>query len=531
LFFTHPFEEKFIALVGNDDNVRIFRDKYLFQRFLESQQIKIVFSYGLQDVIRHLNVITPDILFCDVQIGMKLLCGRNKGRFRQGKEPWEIKSIVDKYIEDDVRSWLNSLQNNKVSGLDEWTLGNHTLLNSLFFAFRSATDHMLEELKSNEEYERYNDVEVPIYNIFLKTEYEGIRINNDAICSLLVDLSDRYYRSIKMLELNYGFIRRIHSSLKIDDIKDIILDDQYEELSKEESLWDVIDHFPPEENDFLFHLANARVCYRNRRELYKYYIEEFSKIFPRFNVMGSVTGRIIIERPGIQWLKKIYRHIFVPRDNKKFIYADYSQFEPGILAELSGNDTLKSLYNYGDIYTNLSCIIFGDCKQRDIAKKIFLSFLYGMSNENVIKNIIRISKNPSVEEQVKVFFEQFSALEVWKKNLIEKAKSVGYANSLCGNKRYINELGQTTDAENRWIPNHFIQSTASLIFKTALISISKKIPSARLLIPMHDAILLEVDSSNEDTTKQHVEKIMKKCFRQFCPSIIPKIKFQDFSQN
>ena len=529
LFFTHPFEDKFVAFVGNDDNVRIFWDKDHFQHFLNSQKIKIVFSYGLQDVIRRLNEIPLDIVFWDIQVGSKLLCGTHKNNYKLGKEPWEIRNILDKFVDDNVRSWLNSLLNNKVAGLYEWTHGKHELINALFVAFRSATNWMVEGLQSSEEFVRYSEVEVPIYNIFLKTEYEGIRINNDAIGSLVIDLSHKYYRSIKTLELKYDFIRRIHSSLKVDDIRDSISADQYDELLKEDTLWDGINNLP-EEDEFLSNLSNAYSHNFTRRELYKYYIEENDKIFPRFNIMGTVTGRIIIESPGIQWLKRIYRHIFVPQNGMKFIYADYSQFEPGILAELSSNETLKSLYNSGDIYSNLSNVMFGDCEGRDIAKKTLLSFFYGMSSERIIRNIVNNGRNPSIEGQIEMFFEQFSDLECWKNDLIENAKIVGYAQSLCGNKRYTKEKGQATMPEKRWIPNHYIQSTASLVFKTALISISKQIPSARLLVPMHDAILLEVDLCDEDTTKQQVEEIMKKSFNQFCPSIIPRIKFQDFSQ-
>jgi hypothetical protein len=528
LFFTHPFDHKFVAFVGCDDVPHIFWDKIHFQSFLKSQQVNVVFSYGLQDVIHSLDTIPADVLYYNVQTGIQLLDGNPRDNYKSGKEPWAIKTMVDKYIvDDDVRSWLGSLLNNKVAGLHQWISGKQMLINSLFAAFRSATNCLLEKLNQNDEFVRYCDIEIPIYNIFLKIEQEGICVSNDAIYSLVTDLSNEYYQSLKVIELKYGFVRRIHSSLQADDVKDIISDDHYEVLSKERSLWDGISSLP-EENDFLLHLINAYQDNLDRNELYKYHVEENDKIYPRFNTMGTVTGRITVEKPGIQRLKKIYRRIFVPRNGMRFVYADYSQFEPGILAELSGNETLKSLYNDGDIYTNLSKVIFGNCEGREIAKKIFLSFCYGMSNENIIKSAVQYGNNPSVEESVKTFFEQFSDLEDWKKKLIDDVKSVGFVSSLCGNRRYIKVKGETTASENRWIPNHIIQSTASLIFKTALISISQQISSARLLIPMHDAILLEINPHDEDTIKRQVAKIMEGSFRQFCPSVVPRIKFQEF---
>jgi DNA polymerase I-like protein with 3'-5' exonuclease and polymerase domains len=81
----------------------------------------------------------------------------------------------------------------------------------------------------------------------------------------------------------------------------------------------------------------------------------------QYDIIGTISGRILITRPGIQYLKRTSRDIFVPHDGNRFIYADYSQFEPGIMAYLSGDPNLKRAYVEGDLYSNLASIIGTGC--------------------------------------------------------------------------------------------------------------------------------------------------------------------------
>lgn len=95
-----------------------------------------------------------------------------------------------------------------------------------------------------------------------------------------------------------------------------------------------------------------------------------SKVYPSYHGFGTITSRITLREPALQSFRKENRCILIPDLGKKFMYVDYSQFEAGILASLSDEKELVSLYNE-DIYTDLAKFVFNDELRRAEAKIIF----------------------------------------------------------------------------------------------------------------------------------------------------------------
>ena len=245
-----------------------------------------------------------------------------------------------------------------------------------------------------------------------------------------------------------------------------------------------------------------------------------------YDVFGTVTGRILLRRPGIQYVKRTTRDIFSPRNGYEFVYADYAQFEPGILASFSGDSKLIALYNAGDIYSGLAKEIGGDCT-RKIAKEVFLSFIYGMSRDNIRYRISR-RFNDGASAATDAFFDQFSLVEGWKKTVIEDTKKSAMIKGRFWYIRRVSEEDTDRDIE-RWAPNHIIQSTASGIFKNALCSLVSELKQCRLLVPMHDAILLECPTREVPKVQKEVERIMIESFQKTCKGVNVRISFEAFS--
>ena len=190
-------------------------------------------------------------------------------------------------------------------------------------------------------------------------------------------------------------------------------------------------------------------------------------------------------------------------DDKEYLYIDYSQFEAGILAGITGNKKLINLYNNGEIYEKLESLAKVD---RDMAKTYFYCFVYG----------------GFVAKGAESFFDEYCPQTDIDKIVI-LAQKEGMVGSPLGNVRKINP-----DGDNKWVINHLIQSTSSLIFKTALLNVESinNLGKIHLIIPMHDAALYIVD--RQEGIKNEIQKQFVAAFKRYFQNIDPIVKFKDY---
>jgi DNA polymerase I-like protein with 3'-5' exonuclease and polymerase domains len=493
-------------------------------------QYKKIVSFGFEDLIDMVRTEDLSINSTIVDIStMKRLCiGKPKGDYNKNL-PWDLLSLIGRYVNKPTIIWMKKLIELELINPQKDIKYQENLSNLMEGFIRCFYD-IEEQLKKSEEYNRFYDIEVNLYNVFLDTQKNGIKVDQLLLEKRLITLKNMYYSSLKILELDYGFnSENINFNMQWEDISsycdlnDFESDFNYDFWSTVKLLYDG--------NDFLKHLLTAYESFRDYNELLKYQLDKYSFIYPIFDIVGTVTSRIQIKSPGIQFIKKGNRDIFIPREEMSFIYADFSQFEPGILASFSEDRKFLDLYNKADVYEELSKLLFNDVSHRRVCKTIFLSFIYGMKKDNIFKLITRITDSEIAKEGIK-FFDHFNQIQEWKNNRISEAENVGYSKSYFGNYRYLKEKKKSSSKEKRWIPNQIIQGTASYILKMGLCELYKNVSESNVnfLIPMHDAILLEIPTSEIDAIKDKVNKIFSECFKNVCPNIIPRISFDEFSQ-
>lgn len=215
---------------------------------------------------------------------------------------------------------------------------------------------------------------------------------------------------------------------------------------------------------------------------------------------------IIIREPALQNLKRDYRQFLKDSDltDKEYVYVDYSQYEAGILAGITKNDKLIDLYHRGEIYDKLAKVSHVD---KDMAKVFFYYFAYG----GVI-----------VDGAESFFNEYCSKAKI--DEMIEQITEEGKVGTKLGNVRVLNPEG-----DRKWVVNHLIQSTSSLIFKQALLNVEVINSNNRiqLVMPMHDAALYIVDSHDEDV-KDEIKRQFITAFKNYFPNINPIVKFKDY---
>lgn len=520
----NPFEKKPFLFCNDGKNIIISRD------VLDINSYEDIYSYGFEDIVDELRNkkqnINPKIF--DLVTAVKLITGKPKSFFNAGNESWSLKNILGKRLESRVIKWLNDIL--QLKQIDPTSNDDfEELLNKLMKAFVSSWTEKIDELKSRGEWERYNQLEVPLYNIFLKVQLDGILINQDKLNDKLLQLKKDYYVSLKYLELKYDLLSYdINSSLDFNKIKKYHPHHDYPNDSNSD-FWEYAKIMAEIDEPFFSNLLNSRNSKFDYEALLKYNIDKYKRIYPRFDIMGTVTGRIQIVKPGIQYLKKTSRSFFEAGVDSEFLYADFDMFEPGILAQISNDKKLIDLYNSGDIYNSLSNMLFKTKDKRKLAKTLFLAYSYGMTEENLEKLILSIDRKIETLLQAKKFFNEFSDLKKWKKDVCEEAKKNGFSSSIFGNRRYIERSNYLTYEEQRWIPNQIIQGTASVIFKKSILAISNQYPEFKLLIPMHDAILIEVKKTLVTEAKRIISEVFNKNFQDHCPDIKTSVSFESFS--
>jgi DNA polymerase I-like protein with 3'-5' exonuclease and polymerase domains len=521
VFLKLPFEKKTLCVYEQRGRV----DSREGRQFLKTQKLVCL---NLEEYLQSINsgAYVPSTIF-DVNTAVRLLNGQPAAKYNRDSTPWKGMSCLGKHFIDNATfKSIKAIENGKFGNYSEWI---RTLpggwARQLINALKKEHSRVITELGTEGLLDRFLNVEMPLVTAFAKEGVQGIQVNQEKLYSKYCQLDSEYYDAVSNLEIKHNFIVDYYSDqLSFSKIQYYIPDYQPEDFSKK-YFWESIE-LMQETSDFLKSLLLEHRNSRDMDELLRISAAISGTCRVEYDIFGTVTGRILLNRPGIQYLKRSSRDIFAPSSRNEFIYADYSQFEPGILAWVSGDRSLIDLYNEGDIYSGLTTEIGHGCT-RKVAKEIFLSFVYGMTRDNIR---LRITKNFGEEAAASTdaFFDRFVSVDRWKNEIVEEVKRTHVAK---GPYCYLRKVS-SDDTDNdiaRWAPNHIIQSTASGIFKDSLLEIASRFNFCRLLVPMHDAILIECPSSQVAEVRQAVEEIMITCFERTCSGIRARISFSPFS--
>jgi hypothetical protein len=238
------------------------------------------------------------------------------------------------------------------------------------------------------------------------------------------------------------------------------------------------------------------------------------RIFPAFDTMGTVTARIQTSSPNVQQLRRSFRGALCADPGMHCTYLDFAQYEPGVLAQFVGPGRYRELYNAGDVYTSLSNAVFGDTSKRDLSKQVFIAFCYGMELESIARLLEGSwhSETPSgYARSVCEFFEQFPELTNFKRKCEADLRQSGFVATMMGNRR----------------------GTASLIFKDVLLSLARILGSNSILLPIHDAVWLQVpkDGMTAEEFQTLAANEMRSIFRKWCPDIAIRVKVSAFDES
>lgn len=392
-----------------------------------------------------------------------------------------------------------------------YCLRHHKIIDSEFKLTKESIKIFLEHLatlynlllsKDESEFNRFNNVELDINRIIYSRQLQGVRINLEIANDRCIELEKTIYSIKNTLQLHHN----IFTPDNIESQKEYLVKNKFNII---QSLL----------YSFKIRRKSDKVCnlfyelIRNQQDLESllFIISHWGgkeRTFPLYIGFGTITSRIILRQPSLQNLRKSNRDIIIPDIGMKLLYIDYSQFEAGILASLSKDRSLIDLYNL-DIYSDLAEKVLKDKDDRKEAKIVFYRYMYG---------------DNSLPKEAITYFQRFRTLVKYKNQIEEdlvKTKKIG---SHFGNYRF------SFNEESNWALSHKIQSTASFIYKTALIRVYEEVKSANFLIPMHDGTVYQIDTLKYEESKMRIEKIYKEEFRKVCPQIEPRINCSEIFQ-
>lgn len=329
------------------------------------------------------------------------------------------------------------------------------------------------------EFERFFKIEVPCAAVCAKISSSGIRVDKAKISEYRRSVKHDYYENLKSLSDQFDV------PLEVPTDRDVERYARFHGVDLDEYGLDFAFNYLPHIRPYATATQKVRDLSASRDVLDSIAVKT-DRVFPTVDTQGSRTSRISVRSPFLQSLSRKYRDILCPDINNNISYVDFDQFEVGIMAALSGDPLLHALYKEPDMYESFRISHLDGQGSRKGAKNLFLAYAYGMKRQNLP---IIGSKFGFERNSVRRAFKKFSNFEKWKQEQINEFDSRGYVTTTLGN-RFYKAAADATKKEKLSAISQVVQGEGSLIFKKALLKISK-IPDVDILLPMHDAVLFQ----------------------------------------
>jgi DNA polymerase-1 len=241
----------------------------------------------------------------------------------------------------------------------------------------------------------------------------------------------------------------------------------------------------------------------------------------------AVTGRLASNDPNLQNIPvrtaegRRIREAFIADACSHIVSADYSQIELRIMAHLSGDQGLLHAFANGlDVHRATAAEIFAvepdavSSEQRRYAKVINFGLIYGMSAFGLASQL-GIERS-AAQAYIERYFARYPGVANYMQSTREQAKAQGYVETVFGRRLWLPEInggnGMRRQAAERAAINAPMQGTAADLIKLAMVAVQNWLESeklnTRLIMQVHDELVLEVPDSELDLVKEKLPGLM-----------------------
>jgi DNA polymerase-1 len=241
----------------------------------------------------------------------------------------------------------------------------------------------------------------------------------------------------------------------------------------------------------------------------------------------AVTGRLSSTDPNLQNIPvrtaegRRIREAFIAPPGSKIVSADYSQIELRIMAHLSGDGSLIDAFAAGeDIHRHTASEVFGvsgadvTSEQRRYAKVINFGLIYGMSAFGLAANLG--IERAAAQSYMDRYFQRYPGVAAYMERTRSEARERGYVETVFGRRLWLPDITSANQSRRqgaeRQAINAPMQGTAADLVKLAMIAVQGWIESeglaTKLIMQVHDELVLEVPEGELGRVKPRVEKLM-----------------------
>jgi len=389
----------------------------------------------------------------------------------------------------------------------------------------------LKTLKDQEQLHLLHDLEIPLSEVLAEMEFHGLKVDLKELDVQAKDLSSRIQAIEESIYELAGENFNISSPKQLGEILFEKLNLPYGKKTKTgystnvEVLNELMKHHP---------IIEKIMEYRQLTKLYSTYIEgvrqnlfDDSKVHTIYMQALTTTGRLSSLDPNLQNIPirteegRQIRKLFIPSEGHVFLGSDYSQIELRVLADMADVKALIEAFNQNqDIHTKTAQDVFHvdqvSSEQRRAAKAVNFGIIYGIGAWSLSEDIKVTPK------EAQAFIDRYLAIypeiKAYMENIVKFAKEHDYVETVMKRRRYIPELKSPVFMQRafgeRTALNAPIQGSAADILKKAMVDLyrylKKNKKKSKILLQVHDELILEVPMNEVEEMKVIVPKMMAK---------------------
>ncbi|ENH97066.1 DNA polymerase I [Gracilibacillus halophilus YIM-C55.5] len=394
-------------------------------------------------------------------------------------------------------------------------------------------DRIEQELKQNQQLDLLRDLELPLAIVLGEMEATGVRLDQQRLTEMGDELKDRLQALEEEIHQDAGETFNVNSPKQLGPILFEKLELPVIKKTKTgySTSADVLEQLQGKHP-----IIEKLLLYRQLKKLDSTYIdgllrvvhEDTSKIHTRFNQALTQTGRLSSIDPNLQNIpirieegRKI-RQAFIPSEKGwKMLAADYSQIELRVLAHIADDEKLKTAFqNDKDIHTQTAMDVFHvtedevTSNMRRQAKAVNFGIVYGISDYGLSQNLGIPRKE--AKTFIDRYLQSYPGVKEYMDDIVQQAKHEGYVTTIMKRRRYLPDITSRNfnmrSFAERTAMNTPIQGSAADIIKLAMIELDQRLKNeklqARMLMQVHDELILEVPEKELDTLQQMVVEVM-----------------------
>lgn len=410
-------------------------------------------------------------------------------------------------------------------------------------------DILETELKNNDLYSLFADMELPLVDVLFSMEQNGVRIDSAELAEFSKKLGTHKTELENQIYAFAGEKFNISSPKQLSEILftrlQIVGDDKKKKTNTKQL---------STAEDVLQKLASVHPIvplileYRKITKLKSTYVDALpalvnpktGRLHTSYNQAVTATGRLSSNNPNLQNipirtdLGKEIRKCFIPA-NEDFVLlaADYSQIELRIIASLSEDEHLCDAFRAGeDIHLATAAKIYGMDKseiskeQRANVKSVNFGIIYGISSFGLAQQLGVSRKEAS--DLIEQYFESYPRVKQYIESCKENAKEKGYAQSMCGRRRYLKDInslnGNLRAFAERNAVNMPVQASSADMIKLAMIGIYRRMQTeglqSKMIMQVHDELVFDVYKPELEQMRLIVKEEMENALKLNIPIVV-----------